>query len=276
MTVYDTPGDVTLRLSLGGGEISIESSDERRVSVEAVALRDDDVTHEALARLRIEHVSRAGRDEVVVEAPKGRGGVLGLGRGPSLGIRIRCPHGSDLDTTTSSADVGVRGSLGSVRVRTASGEIVLDAVGGRCELTTASGDTEIRVATGAVQVKTASGDCDIRRAEGPVTANVVSGDVRVEEAHDELVVNSVSGDVRVDAVHGHVRVNSVSGDVRLGVAAGLRLWIDASSVSGSMNSDLEVGEERPADESQLVEIRARTVSGDVHIGRAAAPSPAAG
>ena len=50
---------------------------------------------------------------------------------------------------------------------------------------------------------------------------------------------------------------------------GLRLWIDATSVSGDMSSELEAAEPPTAD-GPIVELRAKTVSGDVQIVRALA------
>jgi hypothetical protein len=270
LKAFDTPGEVTVTVGIGAGEIAIETFDERRVAIEAFAVRDDDATRAALDVLRIEHAERAGRHEVRVEVPRKRGGILGIGRGPSIGLRIRCPHGSDLDVASSSADLDARGSYGAVGMKTASGDVVLETVGGPCDVATASGDAVIRSSGGTLRVKTASGDCDVARAAGPVSANLVSGDLRIGEAFGEVIVNSVSGDVRVEAVAASVKIASVSGDVRLGVTEGLKLWIDASSVSGTMSSDLDVVDGPPDEDGPLVEIRARTVSGDLHIGRAPA------
>ena len=65
-------------------------------------------------------------------------------------------------------------------------------------------------------------------------------------------------------------VGSVSGDVEVAAVPGLVLWIDAQSVSGTMTSELDVGDE-PAETGQdAVEVRVRTVSGDVRVARSAA------
>ena len=59
-------------------------------------------------------------------------------------------------------------------------------------------------------------------------------------------------------------------DPRLTVRDGLALWIDAQSVSGSVTSDLDVGgDEGEAEGGVRVELRARSVSGDIRITRAA-------
>ena len=51
---------------------------------------------------------------------------------------------------------------------------------------------------------------------------------------------------------------------------GLVLWIDAQSVSGTMSSELDVGDEPSEPGQEAVELRVRTVSGDVRVARSAA------
>jgi DUF4097 and DUF4098 domain-containing protein YvlB len=82
---------------------------------------------------------------------------------------------------------------------------------------------------------------------------------------------SVSGDIQILSVRsGDVRVQTVSGDVSVALAQGVGVWIDAGSVSGDITSKLEL-EDAPADEQAgaSLELRVKTVSGDVDISRAA-------
>jgi hypothetical protein len=58
--------------------------------------------------------------------------------------------------------------------------------------------------------------------------------------------------------------------VSVAARPGLALWIDAQSVSGSVSSDLDIGDAPAAAEGAQVELRVRTVSGDVRITRAPA------
>ena len=54
------------------------------------------------------------------------------------------------------------------------------------------------------------------------------------------------------------------------IKPGERLYIDASSVSGTMSSELDVNDAPPADRvAPVYELRVRTVSGDLKIVRAA-------
>ena len=268
MPTFETPGRVALDLSVPSGSVSVGTWSEPRVDVEVTPIRGDDASVQAAAETRIEAVERGGRHEVSVRVPK-REGRLGIfGRSPELLVAIRCPEGADLELTTQSADLDARGALGAVGVRSASGDAML---GDTTELsfTTASGDLVAGAVSGSLSTKSASGDVAVRSVGGTSTVNTVSGDVRLGESAALAAVNTVSGDVELDAVGGGARVNCVSGDVHVATRPGLALWIDVQSVSGSVTSDLEVGDSPGGGDAQ-VELRVRTVSGDVRITRAAA------
>jgi DUF4097 and DUF4098 domain-containing protein YvlB len=160
------------------------------------------------------------------------------------------------------------GNFGDIVIKTASGDTFFEHVGD-FEVNSASGDVGVRRAGGSVTINTASGDIELGTVDGPVKANSMSGDVTVGLARNSLTAQTVSGDQEISAITtGEVRLNSVSGDVRVGVVSGVKLWIDASSVSGEMRSELEVGDLPPTDDAEVVQLRAKTVSGDVNIVRA--------
>jgi DUF4097 and DUF4098 domain-containing protein YvlB len=265
---FETPGRVALDLIVPAGAVSVGTWNEPRVDVEVTAIRGDDSSLQAAAETRVEAVERGGRHEVSVRVPK-REGRLGIfGRSPELLVAIRCPEASDLELTTQSADLDARGRLGEVAARSASGDAML-ADTSELAFTTASGDLVAGAVAGALTAKSASGDVAVRSVTGPAAVNTVSGDVRLGETAGLAGVNTVSGDVELDAVAGGARVSCVSGDVHVATRPGLALWIDVQSVSGSVSSDLDVGDAPGGGDAQ-VELRVRTVSGDVRITRATA------
>lgn len=267
MPTFETPGRVALDLSVPAGSVSVSTWSEPRVDVEVTATRGDEASAQAAAETRIEAVERGGRHEVSVRVPKREGRFGIFGRSPELLVAIRCPEDADLELTTQSADLDARGRLGAVGVRSASGDVLL-ADTTELSFTTASGDLVAGAVSGPLTSKSASGDVAVRAVNGPSTVNTVSGDVRLGETAALAAVNTVSGDVELDAVAGGARVNCVSGDVRVATRPGLALWIDVQSVSGSVTSDLDVGDSPGGGDAQ-VELRVRTVSGDVRITRAA-------
>jgi hypothetical protein len=268
VTTFATTAHVALRVSLSAGEVTVETAEQPGVEIDLVPLRDNDITRQAIAAARIGMTDRRGGHEIVVQIPKKPG--LSIGRSPKVGVRILCPVGSDLQLRADSADLDATGSLGAVDVKTASGDVtVVDATS--VDVDTASGDLRVRDIIGTADFKTASGDATLHRCGGLLSASLVSGDLAVGEAGAGLSVTTVSGDVRIDAAGGgKMQIQAVSGDVHLGIKPGERLYIDASSVSGKMASELDLADAPPADAgAPVAELRIRTVSGDARIVRAA-------
>ncbi len=267
MHTFETPGQVLVRVSIAEGAVEVSTGSAPRVEVDVQALRNNSASREAVEQIRVELVERGGRYEVVVEAPKR---WVGFGRGASIGVRVTCPEGASLEVSTASADIRTTGRLGEIDVKTASGDLSFDTVDGDARVATASGDLSIAEIGGSGTVKSASGDVDVRLGRGPLSINLASGDVRVTRALAGVSIGSASGDLEIGSVEsGEIRLQSVSGDVRVGVREGLRVWIDASSVSGSISSELPAEDGPRADGTAALEIRARTVSGDVRITTAA-------
>ena len=123
---------------------------------------------------------------------------------------------------------------------------------------------------GRAQVDSASGDVEIQHV-GSAKMNSASGDIRIDAAALGADVNTASGDVELRSVRaGEVKINSASGDVEVGIAKDRRLWVEAQSLSGETSSELELESGAPieSDEGPLVELRARTLSGDISVTRA--------
>jgi hypothetical protein len=272
---FDTPGKTRLRVKNAAGLISVAPSETGRTTVELEALRDDDATREAIERATVE----LNGNEVLVEIGVGGKGFgvgpawITFGRTPQVGVRIRCPEGTDVECTTASADVAAIGRLGEVEVKTASGDVAVEHVAG-LRVQSASGDVRAATIDGEARIQTVSGDVRLGTVVGPVTATLVSGDFAIEEAHTDLSAKTVSGDQRIGAIRqGQIKIQSVSGDVRLGIRPGTRLHIDANSVSGDVSSELDV-KDAPSESPSGSEARlqVKTVSGDIEITRAAAVS----
>jgi DUF4097 and DUF4098 domain-containing protein YvlB len=61
---------------------------------------------------------------------------------------------------------------------------------------------------------------------------------------------------------GSLTAKNASGDIRVGIPAGTPVWTDVSSLTGRIGSDLE-GAGQPEPGQDYVEVRAKTVSGDI-------------
>ena len=271
MPTFDTPGSVSLQIKLPSGRVVVATADEPKTTVEVVALgrRGQD----AMDDIEITMDERAGRHVVRVEQrDRFRWGPIQITWGGDFECRITCPAGTDLEIAGASTNVRVDGELGEVSARTASGDIRLQGVVGPLQVKTASGDVFVGVVAGEGAIATVSGDVGIERIDAALTARAVSGDITVGSIAAELGISTTSGDVDLKAVlDGDVRVQTVSGDVRVGVARGTRVWVDAASVSGRLESELGLDDEQ-ADEAEggVVPLHVKTVSGDVSVVRAAA------
>ena len=271
MPTFDTPGSVSLQIKLPSGRVVVTTAEEPKTTVEVVALgrRGQD----AMEEIEITMDERSGRHVVRVEQrDRFRWGPIQITWGGDFECRVTCPPGTDLELSGASTNVRVDGELGEVSARTASGDIRLQGVVGPLQVKTASGDVFVGVVGGQGAIATVSGDVGIERIDAALTARAVSGDITIGSIAAELGISTTSGDVDLKAVlDGDVRVQTVSGDVRVGVARGTRVWVDAASVSGRLESELGLDDEQAEEtEGGIVPLHVKTVSGDVSVVRAAA------
>jgi len=278
---FATPGAVRLNLELPAGKIEVETGNTDETHVELEALSTHDAVRELVAKSSIELLQRGAGHEVVVEVPMRGGFYFSLSRGPDIRfggpeirLRITCPKGAELDVATKSADIEARGEYGSVEVKTASGDVNVQDAAGDVRVKTASGDVHFEKVDGRLDVHSASGDLHVRAVTRETQVQLVSGDLFIGEAGGSVSANTVSGDHRIEAVlQGRVELRAISGDISVGIPRGTRLFVDANTVSGSTSSEVELGDD-PGQESEpggpLVEVFAKTVSGDIRIERASA------
>jgi DUF4097 and DUF4098 domain-containing protein YvlB len=266
--VYPTPGHVTLDLRIPQGEIDVETDATQETEVVLTGLSDDE-----LGDVTFHCRERGGAYEVRVEVDDRRG-LERFWKSRSVRLEVRAPVASDLRARGGSTDVRARGSFGEVGVETGSGDVEVDVATGDASVKSGSGDVRVRDASGNVSVATGSGDIDVGRAGGDAELRSASGDVHLGEGGHDVTVQTASGDQQVDAVvQGQVTMQSASGDMNVGVRQGSRVAVDARSMSGDTSSEIELDEfdvetSEAGDVGPLVEIRATTMSGDIHVARA--------
>jgi hypothetical protein len=266
---FETPGPVTLDLSIPEGRIEIETVDGTTTEVELDARGNEDEVRETLESTRIEHRETGNGHEVTVDLRDRRRLGFGFWRKVDVRLSVRAPHGAHVRTDTASADVFGRGRYGSLDAKTASGDVDFDDVEGDAHLRAASGDVEVRSIGGDASVNSASGDVELGRVGGETSVKTASGDVTVGDAGGGVNVATASGDQRIEAVReGSVSLQSASGDIEVGIRQGSNVWVDARAMSGDTRSELELGDAPPDDNAPLVELRAASMSGDVTVRRA--------
>lgn len=267
--LFETPAPTAVYVELGSGDVDARAEDTDRTVIDVDGEYADEVV-----------VEQRG-DQIVVLAPRERGGFFG--NRDKLRVRVSLPTGSELATKLGSADVTATGRLGTAKIRTGSGDVRLTDIDDEAIIETGSGDIEIgsvghelRVKSGSGDIEidhlggsgtiaTASGDVQIATASGPIHVRSASGDLRIREAQNGVELNTASGDLYVDvAQRGRVTAKNVSGDIYVGVPDGTPVWTDITSVTGSVSSDL-AGAGEPAPGQDYIELRAKTVSGDIRL-----------
>jgi DUF4097 and DUF4098 domain-containing protein YvlB len=266
---FSTPNPVSLYVEIGSGGVTLHTDNTAETTVDVNGKNADGVV-----------VEQRG-DEIVVLARQSRGGFFGSGN--DLDVHVSLPHSSRLTTKLGSADLRVMGRIGQSMVRSGSGDVELEDVEAELVVETGSGDVHADRVAGDLRVKSGSGDVAVDRIDGTATISTGSGDVMVETAGDSLQVKSGSGDLQVrealndvalstasgdlliDRMHrGQLAAKNVSGDIRVGIPAGIPVWTDITSMTGSVRSNLE-GAGEPEEGQDYIELRAKTVSGDVYL-----------
>ena len=264
---HPAPGPIDLYVEVGEGEVRVTTTTTDHTSVRVTG-QD---AHDVLLEL--------GQDQVSLVGPRRRTGFLSGDR--SLLVEVEAPLDTRVVVRTGTADVRVAGRVGRSQLRTGSGDVRVEELGGPATLETGSGRIEVEEAGAELRVKSGSGDVRLGHAastvavstgsgsvtvgsnDGPVAVKTGSGDLVVTEARTDVSLATGSGDLRIGAaLRGRLTAKGASGDVRVGVRSGTPVWTDITTVSGSIRSELP-STGAPADGEDHVELRARTVSGDV-------------
>jgi hypothetical protein len=247
-----------------------------------------DVTAAAVDRVTVQ-LDGEGADAVTVEQTKDGVSVVGPRRSGFFNQRhdvsatVVAPEGSSLVTKLGSAAVRTQGVLGEVRLSTGSGDVELDEVDGNAVVKAGSGSITARALGAAASVKAGSGDLYVGRLGGDselvtgsgnielghatatVSMKTGSGDLTVRSATGTVTASATSGDLHIGRLErGQAILKNVSGDIRLGIPQGTPVWTDISTGTGRLRSTLApTGAPQPGQDH--VEVRARTLSGDIYL-----------
>jgi DUF4097 and DUF4098 domain-containing protein YvlB len=265
---FETHEPVDLYVELGKGTVSVTTSDTTATTV--------DVSGREAERV----VVRQDGNQVSVVAPHQR---ISFGGDPSYTVTVSLPDHSNAVIKTGSADVSCDGTYGHGQIKsgsgdcrldtfngpllveTGSGDITLTQAGAELRIKSGSGDVDVVDADGAVSVSTGSGDVEIGTTSGPAVVKTGSGDLQIGLAGDGVSMSTGSGDLKIgSATRGKVTAKGASGDVEIGIPAGIPVWTDLTTVSGSIHSTLQ-GAGQPEPGADYIELRAKTVSGDIQL-----------
>lgn len=276
MTVFETPTPVQAKIDVALGHVRLVASDRADTVVE---VHPTDPSARADVRAAQDTRVSCTNGRLHVKGPKVRGLAPKAG---SLDITVQLPAGSELDVDAAWVTVRGEGRLGDcrvhaatgdihfertgdLRIRSASGEHVADAVVGHVDVNTTAAKVRLGHVDGRVTVRNSNGDTTIGEASEEVLVKGASGDVTVDQALADVTVRLANGDIRLrEVVRGTVAVEAAAGNVDIGVRRGSVAWLDVNSVVGHVHNGLE-SSGAPTEDEEKVHIRARLVAGGIAV-----------
>jgi DUF4097 and DUF4098 domain-containing protein YvlB len=257
---FQTPTPVRLRVEIPKGRIAVTASETHETTIELAAAHGDSLACDMIAEAEI---AQHG-DEIVVRIRRERR-IFGFGG--DVEAEIRVPMGSAAQLGTGAGRVETHGRLGDVEAQTGAGAIRLAATA-EAKARTGAGSITIAEVAGSADVKSGSGRVGLGRVGAHTRITTGAGDIELGEAGDSVEAFTAAGSVSVRrADHGRVRAKTMAGRVSVGVAKGSAAFLDISTMSGRVHSELEATAE-PAEGDKRVELIIRTMSGDVTLARA--------
>jgi hypothetical protein len=280
MPTFDTPNPISAQIDVVAGDVRISAGD-RAATIVTVEPSDasSEEDRKAAEQTRVEY----GSERLLVKAPKLRH-WLPRSHGGSISVAIELPAGSSVQGDGALADFSCDGELGECRIKTGLGvvrveqagalhlksglgDISVDRATGHAEVTAGSGDVRVRELGATAVIKNSNGDTWVGTAAGELRVHAANGDIAVDHAGAGVAAKSSNGDVRLgEVVRGAVVLETRLGDLEVGIPEGTAAWLDVKATAGRVRNALEAAA-GPEPTTETVEVRARTVAGDVVIRR---------
>jgi DUF4097 and DUF4098 domain-containing protein YvlB len=263
MPTFDTPGPIAARIEVVAGSVRVRA-DDRHDTVVTVRPRNDSSASDVAAAEQTQVTFSAG--ELLVRST-GRPRLLFFGSGPEIEVDVVLPSGSSVDARTTAGEITCAGRLGAVELDSKYGDLRLERAGS-LRARTASGNVSASAVDGETDVTTSYGNVRVGEVSGPARLGTGYGDVTVDRALDSLTGRTKYGQVRIgEAVRGSLVLETSYGEVEAGVREGTAAWLDVHSGAGRIRNTL-TETEGPEGAGETVEIHARTSYGDILIRRA--------
>ncbi|WP_304453202.1 DUF4097 family beta strand repeat-containing protein [Nocardiopsis sp. YSL2] len=264
MPIFDTPEPITADITLVAGNLQITAGRGAETTVE-VRPRAEHKDVDVRAAESVEVDFAGGRLEVRDPQPSGLGRVIG--RKGMVDITVELPVGSRVHASGGFGNIRCEGSLGPSEVSVSNGNITVHRVAGNAELTTGHGSVRAEEIDGSALVKSTGGALTLGTVHGELRANSAHGDITADRALASVTARTTHGSIRIGQVaDGRVSVESSYGELEIGIREGTAAWLDAVSTKGVVRSSLEASD-APAPTEQTVEVRARSVWGDILVHR---------
>jgi DUF4097 and DUF4098 domain-containing protein YvlB len=284
MTTFTTPTPIDVSVDFGNAaDVRIVASDRADTTVQVSPQRpgrtadtraaDDTTVEFADGRLTVtlkkwlRYVSftDGGAVDVLIEVPTGSSVDVHSGMGT-----LRC-EGLLADVVLRSAMGGIHvDRAGTLRAKTAQGDVFIERVDGHAEVTSGSGEIRVNEFGSTAVVKNSNGVTVLGETNGAVQATASNGDITIDSPRADVTAKSSNGSVRIGDVHtGAVTVQTGYGSLDVAVREGTAAWLDLSVKYGRVYNEL-TGTDAPdtgGEPAGTAEVRARSSYGDITIHR---------
>jgi len=281
MPTFDTPAPIRTTVEMIVGDLRVTATD-RTDTVVSVRPSDPDAALDVRAaeQTRVEFAD----GELLVKTQKTVKTLGILRKTGSIDVEIALPTGSQLRAEAAVAAFRCAGTLGEVRLRTATGDvevehaatltvasgggaIVAHTVTGDAHATTATGTIRLDTVGGAVTLKNSNGDSWIGSARGKLRVKAANGDLLAGHAHGDVDVATANGNIRIGTVYsGSVSVRTATGELEVGIARGTAAFLDLHTQFGKVLNQLDAtGAPEPGEHN--VQVRARNSFGAIIVRR---------
>jgi DUF4097 and DUF4098 domain-containing protein YvlB len=280
MPTFDTREPITATIDVVAGDVRIAAAERTTtaISVEPTDTGSDD-DRRAAEQTRVEYAN----GKLLVKGPKLRS-WLPRTNGGSVNVTVELPTGSNVHGDAAMADFTCDGPLGECRLKTGLGRVRVDEAGTlsiktgigditvdratrHADVTSGSGEIRVSELDDSAVIRNSNGDTWVGTARGDLRVSAANGNIAIDVAQATVAAKSANGDVRLgDAVRGAAVLETKLGDVEVGIREGTAAWLDVRASAGRVHNALAAAE-APGESAEKVEVRARTVAGDVVIRR---------
>ncbi|MFI9366123.1 DUF4097 family beta strand repeat-containing protein [Kitasatospora sp. NPDC053057] len=287
MPIFETPTAISASLEFVVADVEITAGQRSDTVVAVRPSNDSEASAKAAEQTTVEYAN----GKLLIRGPKQRRGLFGWSnrnaqeeKDSAVHVSIELPEGSDvrgeialgyLSSWGRLGDFSLKSACGNVdleetaalRVEAALGDVTVNRVVGNADITATHGDLKIDTIQGSATIKNLSGTTDLGDVAGDLRLNAMNGNVSIGRTRGSVEVRNTNGDIRVSEVtRGKVALETTRGSVGVGVRAGTSAHLDARTLIGSLNNAL--GEANaPTNSDGAIELRARTIYGDVDIRR---------
>jgi len=226
------------------GDIEVKTWDRAEVKIEALKTSQAETMEKAkenAAKVKIEVIEEGNLLRIEADYPE----VSIKGLNVSIDFDLFIPDQAALKIKSVSGDVTLENIGGAVETEVVSGDIEVMKAGQGLDCQSVSGDLEIRSITGDARLKTVSGDITLEQLKGSLEAETVSGDIELSGVSGAKYIKAkvLSGSVTYQGsieATSRYEMKSHSGDIEMFLPSDSAFDIEAETFSGDIETDFEI------------------------------------